>query len=133
MPKRNWSAEIEEAEGVVMEQVGMNVGGRRLIKNMTQEVLAKKLGITQSQLSKIECGKSYFTPRQAVLFCQIVSCTMDDLYSTHALHQKYARQAELVDRVLSILLRLNPDEQESVLKALDIMSKYIVKESKNNQ
>ena len=64
---------------MVVEGVHMVVKSKRLKKNITQDELARMLGVTQQAVMKWENGSSQ--PRAALLpkLADILGCTVDEL------------------------------------------------------
>lgn len=53
---------------------------RRMEKHMTQQDLANKISMDQTQLSKIENGKNYPLPPTLWEIAKGIGCLVDDLY-----------------------------------------------------
>lgn len=53
---------------------------RRLRKNMTQETLAERLGVTRQTISKWEMNDALPEIDKAVALCEIFNCTLDSLF-----------------------------------------------------
>lgn len=51
----------------------------RLAKGLTQEDLASKLGITQSNLSRMESGEVQMSLNMAIAITKECGCTLDEL------------------------------------------------------
>jgi DNA-binding XRE family transcriptional regulator len=60
-------------------QVGIRLKESRLIKNMTQEQVAKKLNMTQQQYSRFENGKFELNYEQLVFLCKLYDISADYL------------------------------------------------------
>ena len=48
--------------------------------NLTQELFSEKIGITQRQMSLIELGKSFPSPKTLSNIVKIANCKMTDLF-----------------------------------------------------
>lgn len=57
----------------------LNLKKIRLSRSMTQEQLASKVGITQSNLSRIENGDVQISLKLAKALSEALNCTMDEL------------------------------------------------------
>ena len=59
--------------------VGKNIKEMRELRNLTQEELSKKVGITQAMLSQIERGTKNPSIQVGVLIADALNCKVDDL------------------------------------------------------
>ena len=53
---------------------------RRLSKNMTQEALAEKLGVSRQTISKWEMDTALPEIDKAIELCRIFNCSLDNLF-----------------------------------------------------
>jgi transcriptional regulator with XRE-family HTH domain len=72
------SGEIQVTGGDKMT-VGENIKRLRETKNMTQESLAQKLGVTSSNISQIESGERGLSIDKAVLIADALGVSLMDL------------------------------------------------------
>lgn len=56
-----------------------NLQNLRKIKNMSQEELAEKLGVSRQAVSKWESGSGYPETEKIISICEIFDCSMDEL------------------------------------------------------
>ena len=56
-----------------------NLRKLRLARGMTQEALAAKIGVTQSNLSRIENGDVQISLKLAQEIAKVLHCTLDEL------------------------------------------------------
>lgn len=59
--------------------VGKNIKEMRELRNLTQEELAKKVGISQAMLSQIERGTKNPSLQVGTLIADALNCNVDDL------------------------------------------------------
>lgn len=65
------------AENNFLIQMGERVAIKRKEKNLTQEVLAEKMGVSLQTVSNIECGKKSTRPENIAKICIILNTTAD--------------------------------------------------------
>lgn len=53
----------------------------RRSKNVTQEVLAERLGVSPKHISHTECGTSCLSLKNLIEFCKIFNCSLDYIIS----------------------------------------------------
>ena len=70
------------------EKIGKFIATCRKEQNLTQEQLAKKLGITYKAVSKWECGKGLPDASIMVELCKILKITVNDLLCGEKVSQK---------------------------------------------
>ena len=61
--------------------LGNNLLGKRREQRLTQDFVAKKLGIARSTLSQIENGRNPITIIQLCKFADLFNCSTDELLS----------------------------------------------------
>lgn len=61
-----------------LRNIGMNIRMLRVQNKMEQQVLAKSLGISQTHMSNMECGRAQVNLRQLVRIANIFKCKLDD-------------------------------------------------------
>lgn len=57
--------------------IGKRLGEIRRSQNVTQEVLAERLGVSPKHISHTECGTSSLSLGNLVEFCKIFGCSLD--------------------------------------------------------
>lgn len=62
-----------------------NIHNLRKSKNLSQEELAEKVGVSRQSISKWECGESYPSWNNIPTLCSIFHCNIDDLISVEEL------------------------------------------------
>ena len=58
-----------------------NIQNLRKSKNLSQEELAEKVGVSRQSISKWECGESYPSWNNIPTLCSVFHCNIDDLIS----------------------------------------------------
>lgn len=56
---------------------GKRIAEIRLSHNVTQEVLADRLGVSPKHISHTECGTSSLSLKNLIEFCNIFDCSLD--------------------------------------------------------
>lgn len=64
---------------------GNNIQNLRKAKNLSQEELAEKVGVSRQSISKWECDESYPAWSNIPTLCSIFHCNIDDLISNEEL------------------------------------------------
>lgn len=75
-PKCNGSGEIDDKTG----GVGMLIQERRKAAGLTQYQLSELVGLSRTQITNIEVGRSDLTSNQVRKFAIALSCTPGDLF-----------------------------------------------------
>lgn len=71
-------------EKIIIEQIGNRVADRRKQINLTQEALAKSLGISIHALSAMERGKADVKVSRLVRMAELMNCSVNDLLPIQA-------------------------------------------------
>lgn len=66
-------------------EFGNNIQNLRKSKNLSQEELAEKVGVSRQSISKWECDESYPAWSNIPALCSIFHCNIDDLISNEEL------------------------------------------------
>lgn len=67
---------------------GENLQKLRKEKNISQEQLAEKLGVTRQSVSKWESGTSYPEMDKIVTLCKIFNCDIDTIINKDVMEEK---------------------------------------------
>jgi transcriptional regulator with XRE-family HTH domain len=119
-----------------MKNIGIRIKEKRKENSLSQKDLAEKVGIDNSQFSKIESGKLLPTISQLVEICSILNESMDwivlgkksspdqmdivDMQTKHIeIQEKYIKSLERELEVLKNNLRFN----EALEKEIEILKK----------
>lgn len=60
--------------------LGLKIKTYRNRLNLTQEMFLEKIGVTQRQISLIELGKSFPSPKTLLNIVSILNCSLKDLF-----------------------------------------------------
>jgi len=71
--------EIERQKELLRKQVGSRVKQYREENKMTQEELARSVGIERTSVTNIEAGRNNMTLEQLMMFCEIFEITPNDM------------------------------------------------------
>ena len=59
----------------------MNLKGKRMEKGLTQEEIAKSLGVSQQAVAKWEMGEAKPQADKLPALAKLLGCTIDDLFN----------------------------------------------------
>lgn len=62
------------------EKAGNRLKMARVVKDMTQEQLAEKIGVTRQTIGLIEAGKYNPTLKLCISICRVLGRTLDDIF-----------------------------------------------------
>ena len=103
------------------KNLGLKIKEQRNKLNLTQELFSEKIGITQRQMSLIELGKSFPSPKTLSNIVKIADCKMSDLFDFEIFKSKNEIRDELKK---NLMVAVNTFSVEK-LKVLYIISKNI--------
>ena len=104
-------------ETQLKKHFGLKIKHYRNKLNLTQEALSEKIGITQRQMSLIELGKSFPTPKTISNIVKILNCTITDLFDFECIEDSKTTKEKLAQVIESL--------SEEKLKILYIIAKNI--------
>lgn len=61
-------------------KVGSRIKYIRIVSQMSQKVVAEKMGISQASLSNIECGRSSCTMENLISLSEVLECPVRDFF-----------------------------------------------------
>jgi len=97
--------------------IGKRMAEIRHARNMTQETLADRLGVTPKHISHVECGTSSLSLKYLMEFCNILECSLDYIiFGT----QKDSILAKLPKEIENILCQGNEQEIERLQRYMQI-------------
>lgn len=88
---------------------GDNLKSMRKINNISQEVLAEKVGVSRQSVSKWETGDAYPTMDNMLILCKLFNCKINDL-----VHENMEDLNELDESIVMNVVKLNKEEQVKV-------------------
>ena len=108
-------------ETELKKKLGLKIKEQRNKLNLTQELFSEKIGITQRQMSLIELGKSFPSPKTLSNIVKVANCKMTDLFD----FETFKTQKEVKEELKKDLLRLINSFSTEKLKILHFISKNI--------
>ena len=94
--------------------IGKGIKLARKAKNLTQEDLAEKIGMSTQNLSSIERGIYFPKPENVDKICEVFNITPDVLCRPAALPNK--NKLDIIHHINSILGTLEVEELEQIFK-----------------
>ncbi len=88
---------------------GDNLKSIRKMKNVSQEDLADKLGVSRQSVSKWETGENYPSMQNIVCLCSIFKCKMNDL-----VHEDFDDLEFMDEEIKMSVAKLNEKEQKNI-------------------
>ena len=88
---------------------GDNLRNLRKVKNLSQEKLAEKVGVSRQSISKWECGEAYPEMDNILILCKIFNCRLNDL-----VHEDLTDISSLGEDVKMNVVKLKKEKQEKV-------------------
>lgn len=88
---------------------GDNLKSYRKINNISQEVLAEKVGVSRQSISKWETGDAYPTMDNMMILCKLFNCKINDL-----VHENMEDLNELDENIVMSVVKLNKEDQVKV-------------------
>ena len=88
---------------------GENLRNLRKVKNLSQEKLAEKVGVSRQSISKWECGESYPEMDNILILCKIFNCKLNDL-----VHEELTDISSLGEDVKMNVVKLKKEKQDKV-------------------
>ncbi len=61
-------------------KVGARIKLMRVVKQLSQSMLADKIGISQAHMSNIECGRSHCTLENLIKLSEVLECPVRDFF-----------------------------------------------------
>lgn len=100
---------------------GENLKSLRSKKNITQEQLAEKLGVSRQSVSKWECAESYPTMDNILELCKIFNCKINDLVHEDLVDLK-SLDKEIIVKIVK-LSSIHQRRMKDVSKAIYIIAR----------
>lgn len=102
---------------VYEKEIGKKLQELRKRKNITQESLAEKIGLTSGHISAIERGVNAPSLDTLIMYMNAVECSADDLFSG-VLENGYKTRSSFVAEKLE---KLPAAERTKILNVLEVM------------
>ena len=97
-----------------MRDIGKNIRTVRETKNMTQEALAERAGMTSQTISTAELGKKALRPGNIIKLSRALGVSTDYLLTGY----RNARDYTIIDGKLK---EVSPQEYDRIMRMIDIM------------
>ena len=97
-------------ENDLKKLLGYKIKQYRLKMKLTQELLSEKIGITQRQISLIELGKSFPTPKTLFNISKVLNCSIGELFDFAT-----KEDSKIIKKKLNSLIETLPDEKIKIL------------------
>lgn len=101
----------------------MNVGARirelRELKGLSGSTLAKKVGLTQSQIAKIETGVSKPSLDSLEKICDVLEISLSNFFATNT-----GESSQHITELIDSLSGVNPEEITHLVKFIDGIKKH---------
>ncbi len=108
----------------IKSELGQKIRKMRLKRNLTQEILAEKVDISQRTLSGIETGENFVTAETLDKLVDALGTTFEELFATN----HYKEVPILAREISSIVETLSNDADRHKLEILYNVGKSLLKE-----
>lgn len=105
--------------------IGKRIAEIRRSHNVTQEVLADRLGVSPKHISHTECGTSSLSIKNLIEFCNIFDCSLDYIILGKA---EDSILAKLPDEIADILYTGTEQDIERLNRYLQIYVELLKKQ-----
>lgn len=101
--------------------LGKKVKELRIANHLTQDQVAKALGVTPGYISNVENNRSLMTLRMLTYYAQLTGMSLDYLAGT--IDEDYQETA--LDReVLALIKDFPPEKKERLIQLIQLLEKY---------
>jgi len=97
-------------ENDIKKLLGHKIKEKRTKLKFTQEIFSEKIGITQRQISLIELGKSFPTPKTLISISNVFECPISELFDFAT-----KEETDLIKKKLNHLIKNLPDDKIKIL------------------
>lgn len=103
------------------KDLGKKVKELRIANHLTQDQVAKALGVTPGYISNVENNRSLMTLRMLTYYAQLTGMSLDYLAGT--IDEDYKETS--LDRELLYLIRnFSPEKKEKLIKLVQLLEDY---------
>ena len=99
----------------IKSEFGRKIKEKRLLRNLTQEQLAEKIGISPKSLSQIELGNNFVTADNIEKICNALNISPKSLFDFSV-----SNSDELINCIVNKLQK-NPNLLDKIYKILEII------------
>ena len=96
---------------------GENLRNLRKGKNMSQETIAEKVGVSRQSISKWENGEAYPEMKNILILCEIFECKLNDL-----VHEDMLDLNSLDEEIIMKIVKFNKKKQTQVKSLSNVIS-----------
>ena len=96
---------------------GENLRNLRKNKNMSQETIAEKVGVSRQSISKWENGEAYPEMKNILTLCDIFECKINDL-----VHEDMIDLSSLDEEIIMKVVKFNEKKQTQVKSLSNVIS-----------
>lgn len=108
--------------------MGTRIRDARLAKNMTQEELAKKIGVTKGSIAHYE--KNVSIPKVELLYPLMAALDVDANYLYGVTKNPSPVMLSARERQVILAYRVHPEMQDAVARLLQIEPEYVQQQKK---
>ena len=106
-----------------LKEIGQNIGKLRDQRNMTQEFLGSKLGISRKAVGRMERGEAEYNIDRLIAVCDAFHVPLseilpDSLKETNGLRQE-------LQKLEASISRLTPYQQSECLRAISVVAEVL--------
>ena len=96
---------------------GENLRNLRKSKNLSQETMAEKVGVSRQSISKWENGEAYPEMKNILVLCDIFECKINDL-----VHEDMSDLNSLDEEIIMKVVKFNEKKQTQVKSLSNVIS-----------
>lgn len=101
--------------------LGKKVKELRIANHLTQDQVAKALGVTPGYISNVENNRSLMTLRMLTYYAQLTGMSLDYLAGT--IDEDY-RETALDRQILSLIQDFSPTKKEKLIHFIQLLEDY---------
>lgn len=101
--------------------LGKKVKELRIANHLTQEQVAKALGVTPGYISNVENNRSLMTLRMLTYYAQLTGMSLDYLAGT--IDEEY-RDTSLDREILSLIKDFPPEKKDKLIELIRLLEDY---------
>ncbi len=112
---------IKEDGGPMNKDLGKKVKELRIANHLTQDQVAKALGVTPGYISNVENNRSLMTLRMLTYYAQLTGMSLDYLAGT--IDEDY-RETSLDRELLALIHDFSPEKKEKLIQLIQLLEEY---------
>ena len=103
------------------KDLGKKVKELRIANHLTQDQVAKALGVTPGYISNVENNRSLMTLRMLTYYAQLTGMSLD--YLAGSIDEDY-KDTALDREILTILKDFTPEQKEKVIRMMRLLKDF---------